>query len=55
MRLRLHFSVPLAVGWAGVKRHFLVNSGERSLITRVPRRTRRCERGPIDFIVRGSS
>jgi ketosteroid isomerase-like protein len=27
MRLRLHFSVPLSVGWAGVKRHYLVNSG----------------------------
>lgn len=29
MRLRLHFSVPLAAGWAGVKRHYLVNSGEQ--------------------------
>jgi ketosteroid isomerase-like protein len=29
MQLRLHFSVPLAVGWAGVKRHYLVNSGEQ--------------------------
>jgi uncharacterized protein (TIGR02246 family) len=29
MRLRLHFSVPLTAGWAGVKRHYLVNSGEQ--------------------------
>lgn len=29
MRLRPHFSVPLAAGWAGVKRHYLVNSGEQ--------------------------
>jgi ketosteroid isomerase-like protein len=29
MRLRLHFSVPPAAGWAGVKRHYLVNSGEQ--------------------------
>lgn len=29
MDLALYFTVPLAVGWAGPKRHFLVNSGQR--------------------------
>jgi ketosteroid isomerase-like protein len=29
MDLGLYFSVPLAVGWAGPKRHFLVNSGQK--------------------------
>ena len=28
MNLGLYFTVPLAVGWAGPKRHFLVNSGQ---------------------------
>jgi SnoaL-like domain len=28
MTLDLYFTVPLEVGWAGHKRHFLVNSGE---------------------------
>uniref|UniRef100_B0T6Q3 SnoaL-like domain-containing protein n=1 Tax=Caulobacter sp. (strain K31) TaxID=366602 RepID=B0T6Q3_CAUSK len=27
MNLTLYFSVPLALGWAGPKRHYLVNSG----------------------------
>lgn len=29
MDLALYFTGPLAVGWAGPKRHFLVNSGQR--------------------------
>jgi ketosteroid isomerase-like protein len=29
MDLALYFSVPLAHGWAGPKRHFLVNSGQK--------------------------
>jgi len=28
MDLALYFTVPLALGWAGPKRHFLVNSGQ---------------------------
>lgn len=28
MELKLYFSVPLNTGWAGPKRHYLVNSGE---------------------------
>jgi ketosteroid isomerase-like protein len=28
MDLGLYFTVPLAVGWAGAKRHYLVNSGQ---------------------------
>jgi ketosteroid isomerase-like protein len=28
MDLALYFSVPLALGWAGPKRHYLVNSGQ---------------------------
>jgi SnoaL-like domain len=28
MELALYFSVPLALGWAGPKRHYLVNSGQ---------------------------
>lgn len=29
MDLALYFTVPLALGWAGPKRHFLVNSGQK--------------------------
>jgi hypothetical protein len=29
MNLALYFTVPLALGWAGPKRHFLVNSGQQ--------------------------
>jgi hypothetical protein len=28
MDLALYFTVPLAIGWAGAKRHYLVNSGQ---------------------------
>ena len=28
MELALYFTVPLALGWAGAKRHYLVNSGQ---------------------------
>jgi len=50
MDLALYFSVPLAHGWAGPKRHFLVNSGQKvpsttpCCLTRPFRRTRRIPR-----------
>jgi hypothetical protein len=28
MNLALYFTVPLKLGWAGRKRHYLVNSGQ---------------------------
>jgi hypothetical protein len=30
MDLALYFTVPLSVGWAGPKRHYLVNSGQET-------------------------
>jgi hypothetical protein len=30
MNLAIYFTVPLAVGWAGPKRHYLVHSGQRT-------------------------